>query len=63
MALQLALPGPPYRPKPAKRRSSVEAKDMAVPVLQSKLRTLLGKDAKLPKKKAELLKLYTQHCG
>ena len=42
------------------RRSSVEPppSEMAVPVLQSRLRAKLGQSAKLPRKKAELIALY-----
>ena len=42
------------------RRSSVEPppSEMAVPVLQTRLRAKLGQSAKLPRKKAELIALY-----
>jgi hypothetical protein len=35
---------------------------LSVPVLQSKLRAVLGKDAKLPKKKNELIDLARKHA-
>ena len=45
-----------------KKRMSVDAKDLSIPVLQGKLRLALGQSAKLPKKKPELLALYMRHC-
>jgi len=47
---------------PPKKRMSVDAKDLSIPVLQGKLRLALGQSAKLPKKKPELLALYMRHC-
>jgi len=51
--------------KPApRRRSSVDPKDMSIPVLQAKLKKLMGNpNAKLPRKKADLLALYVKHLG
>lgn len=45
-----------------KRRSSTTAHDLAVPVLQSRLKAALGPKYKLPKKKPDLLALYIEHC-
>ena len=46
----------------AKKRMSVDPKDLAVPVLQGKLRIALGQKAKLPRKREDLLALYMVHC-
>ena len=48
-------------PKRKARRSSVDASQLAQPVLQSRLKAILGPRAKLPRKKAELLALYIKH--
>jgi len=45
-----------------KRRSSVGAHELAIPVLQARLRAVLGATAKLPKKKPDLLALYLKEC-
>ena len=47
---------------PEKRRSSVGAHELAMPVLQARLRAALGAKYKLPKKKPDLLALYIAHC-
>ena len=47
--------------KPA-RRLSIDAEELSVPALQSKLRAALGNNAKLPRKKPELLALYKKTC-
>jgi len=45
------------------RRSSIlDPSMLSVPVLQSKLRAVLGRDAKLPKKKNELIALALEHA-
>lgn len=48
-------------PRRKARRSSVDASQLAMPVLQARLKALLGPKAKLPKKKADLLALYIKH--
>jgi hypothetical protein len=51
---------------PPKRRSSVQPEQLAVPVLQAKLKLKLGNEYKkivgATKKKPELLALYMQYC-
>ena len=47
---------------PKKKRMSIDASQLALPVLQGKLRLVLGQKAKLPKNKKDLLALYMQHC-
>ena len=47
---------------PKKPRMSIDASKLALPVLQGKLRLVLGANAKLPKKKADLLALYMDTC-
>jgi len=46
-----------------RRRSSTGAHELAIPVLQSRLRAKLGANAKLPKKKPDLLALYIREIG
>ena len=53
-------PNPNANPKrnPNPNPSQVDPSKLAVPVLQGKLRSKLGQNAALPKKKDELVKLY-----
>ena len=53
-------PNPNANPKrnPNPNPSKVDPSKLAVPVLQGKLRSKLGQNAALPKKKDELVKLY-----
>ena len=51
-------PNPKPNPKPNPNPHQVDPSKLAVPVLQGKLRSKLGQNAALPKKKDELVKLY-----
>ena len=45
-----------------KKRMSVDAAQLSIPVLQGKIKMALGPNAKLPKKKPDLLAMYLKHC-
>ena len=51
-------PLPPAAAAASSTKSPVDPSKLAVPVLQGKLRSKLGQNAALPKKKDELVKLY-----
>ena len=51
-------PLPPAAATASSTKSPVDPSKLAVPVLQGKLRSKLGQNATLPKKKDELVKLY-----
>jgi len=51
-------PDPNPNPNPNPNPHQVDPSKLAVPVLQGKLRSKLGQNAALPKKKDELVKLY-----
>ena len=45
-----------------KKRMSVDAAQLSIPVLQGKIKMALCPNAKLPKKKPDLLAMYLKHC-